>query len=667
MAFNLGAKVAIDASVTGQANLDNLNRSIKQIGNSTNDLSSGVAKATTVLKGLAAAYVIREGAQFLKGIIDTADGLRDLSQKTGVGVQALSALKTAGELNGVAFDQLQVGLKKFGVNLVEASVDGAGKAASAFKALGINVKDATGQLKPSSAVIFELADKFKNLQDGPYKAALAVRIFGKSGSDLIPILNEGSEALRKYGLAISDDFANRADQFNDSLTILGVQIKNLAITGLSTLLPTLQEIAASFLKLTASGPDTIGFFDALGEGIRLLAILANAAVQGFLQMVDVFKTGGATAIDYLKTVSAQAKAVLTGNFNEAGRLRDEFAARTDKADEAYMLRTIGRANKISTYTASLTKNSLLFGKGTDAEIRARQAEATAPTPRKKGAGVIDPNSLDLKAASQEEAGKKAADKRIIQINAETAALGQSDIQKKKTLELAKLEESGLKKNSAAYAEYSRKVLDAIDAQERHRKELQNDPFEGAKRALREYIDAASDLATQTQGVVALSLKGLEDQFVEFFTKGSFQWKQFANTIIAEIVRIAVKRAIIAPLAGLAASAFGFADGGVMTSRGPLELKSYASGGIASSPQLALFGEGRQPEAFVPLPDGRRIPVAMQGGGSGGSTNVSVTVNMQTGAQDTSASDARSQDLGKAVSQAVVAELIKQKRPGGLIK
>lgn len=56
--------------------------------------------------------------------------------------------------------------------------------------------------------------------------------------------------------------------------------------------------------------------------------------------------------------------------------------------------------------------------------------------------------------------------------------------------------------------------------------------------------------------------------------------------------------------------FGFASGGVMTSRGPLPLTAYASGGVANSPQLALFGEGRMPEAYVPLPDGRSIPVSL---------------------------------------------------------
>jgi tape measure domain-containing protein len=58
--------------------------------------------------------------------------------------------------------------------------------------------------------------------------------------------------------------------------------------------------------------------------------------------------------------------------------------------------------------------------------------------------------------------------------------------------------------------------------------------------------------------------------------------------------------------------FKFANGGVMTGAGAAPLKRYAAGGIANRPQLALYGEGSKPEAYVPLPDGRRIPVALQG-------------------------------------------------------
>lgn len=94
--------------------------------------------------------------------------------------------------------------------------------------------------------------------------------------------------------------------------------------------------------------------------------------------------------------------------------------------------------------------------------------------------------------------------------------------------------------------------------------------------------------------------------------------RLADSIMNKVIDSVVSSAFGAASKGGIASLFGFATGGVMTSNGPLPLHSYATGGIASSPQLALFGEGRGPEAFVPLPDGKRIPVAMSGSSSGGS-------------------------------------------------
>ena len=55
----------------------------------------------------------------------------------------------------------------------------------------------------------------------------------------------------------------------------------------------------------------------------------------------------------------------------------------------------------------------------------------------------------------------------------------------------------------------------------------------------------------------------------------------------------------------------FANGGIMSKYGAMPLKKYANGGIAHKPQVALFGEGDTPEAYVPLPDGRTIPVTLE--------------------------------------------------------
>jgi len=117
----------------------------------------------------------------------------------------------------------------------------------------------------------------------------------------------------------------------------------------------------------------------------------------------------------------------------------------------------------------------------------------------------------------------------------------------------------------------------------------------------------------------------------------------------------------------------FAKGGVMTAGGPLDLKAYAKGGVANSPQLALFGEGSMNEAFVPLPDGRSIPVTIrsEGGGDAGAqtVNISIVVNNEKGTENqASQGDERGvwMKVADRVKGVVREELMVQQRPGGLL-
>lgn len=115
----------------------------------------------------------------------------------------------------------------------------------------------------------------------------------------------------------------------------------------------------------------------------------------------------------------------------------------------------------------------------------------------------------------------------------------------------------------------------------------------------------------------------------------------------------------------------FAKGGIMSSMGEVALKRYATGGIANSPQMALYGEGSMPEAYVPLPDGRSIPVTMDGGGT--TNNVTVIVNYDGGSggetrqQNSSvASEQGVREFSQMISNKVKEELLNQTRPGGML-
>lgn len=124
----------------------------------------------------------------------------------------------------------------------------------------------------------------------------------------------------------------------------------------------------------------------------------------------------------------------------------------------------------------------------------------------------------------------------------------------------------------------------------------------------------------------------------------------------------------------------FAKGGVMSSNGELDLRKYASGGIANSPQLAVFGEGSMPEAYVPLPDGRSIPVSFRGNGTGesvGGNNISIVINVsntnntsaETQSSDATSAGKDSSDMAKLanrIKMLVRQEIVTQSRPGGLL-
>ena len=236
------------------------------------------------------------------------------------------------------------------------------------------------------------------------------------------------------------------------------------------------------------------------------------------------------------------------------------------------------------------------------------------------------------------------------------------------------------------------AAEAIRALKRSIDELNAaDVGQGFKNGVESFLTSIGTMSENVSQLTQNAFQGLSDGIAELVTTGKMNFNDFANSIIKDMIRIATQQLILRPILqgigglfgggggggglpgfgmdsiipglGLGNTpAFKFANGGIMTEMGSMPLKRYAAGGIANSPQLAMYGEGRMPEAYVPLPDGRRIPVAMQGGG--GATNV--VVNVDAGGTKAQGDAPRGEQLGKALSAAVQAELIKQRRPGGLL-
>ena len=154
---------------------------------------SAVSGGFAALGGVAAAAAAGIGfATQIKDAIDLADSFNKLSQKSGVAVESLSRLNYAAGLADVSTEALSTGLKKLNVS-ISAAAGGSAEKAALFKALGVSVKDAAGNVLSADKVMAQLADSFADSGDTANKAAVAVELFGKAGTDLIPLLNAGSK------------------------------------------------------------------------------------------------------------------------------------------------------------------------------------------------------------------------------------------------------------------------------------------------------------------------------------------------------------------------------------------------------------------------------------------------------------------------------------------
>lgn len=277
-----------------------------------------------------------------------------------------------------------------------------------------------------------------------------------------------------------------------------------------------------------------------------------------------------------------------------------------------------------------------------AEERARQREREKQEEEARRKAESEARRAARGAQADEDAFGRAittAQGRTRQIEEEIRLFGQYGGE----LEAARLRielETAAKKRGLDITDDMRRAIDAEVSARRAAVE-QLEAVRERQEALNQSMQYFGDLATDALSDLFIEGKSVEDVF---------------NNIAKSIANAALQAALMGqgPLAGLfglqgqngaPGGLFGAlfsglkttlsANGNIMTDKGPLELNTYANGGIARSPQISIFGEGRTPEAYVPLPDGRSIPVAMQGPPPANSNRpMQVVINNNTGAKVT---------------------------------
>lgn len=271
-------------------------------------LQSFGKRMAVVGAGLTAASAAVTGpiAFAVKQAVSSGSELVAMNQKTGASIEALSELRYAAAQADVGFEQLGNGLKFQQKNLA-AAVSGNETAAESFKKIGLSAGDLI-RMAPDQA--FErLADAINGVADPSMRTAAAIAIFGKSGSDLLPLFADGSRGIqmmrteaKALGLQVKSQDAAAAEQFGDTWNSVLLTLRDVGEEIANSIIPVLNEI------LLAVRPIIVATAAWIAEHKTLVAWLVAVAVA-------VGVAGAAiTALGFAAIGASAGISFLTGAF-----------------------------------------------------------------------------------------------------------------------------------------------------------------------------------------------------------------------------------------------------------------------------------------------------------------------------------------------------------------
>lgn len=335
-----------------------LERGLKQAEARLKAFGSSVMSVGRNVAGLGAGIT----APFLgaaKVFADAGSTLNDAAARTGMSVEALSALGHAAQQTGTDLTAVEGGVRKMQKALVAGSEENLA-AASTFAALGLSVEQL---MKLSPDQQFEaVAKAIAKIPNPTAKAGAAMQIFGKSSTVLVPMIDDlaalTSEA-KKFGLVWTGDQAKQADAFGDAMDLLRAVLSRVVSLIGSSLQPMLTDLAMNLATATKRVMDFVSTHKSLivvafkagvvitGVGAALLAIGATIATVGAgLGVLATVFTGIATAIGVMLSpvglLIVGLVAATTGfvRFSTLGQqamegLKDGFGSLLATAQEAF--------------------------------------------------------------------------------------------------------------------------------------------------------------------------------------------------------------------------------------------------------------------------------------------------------------------------------------------
>lgn len=206
------------------------------------------------------------------------DYMAKTSARTGIATDTLVQLSFVAERVGTNFDRLTNGLKRLAGHVYDAN-RGLATSEELFEDLGISIYQADGSMKSMEELLFDVSDAMAKMDDPTKKLGIAVKLFGRSGQELIPILSQGREGFKSLmkeakalGFTMSTEQGKMWEEYVDRMTDVQAAMKGVKMQIAADLAPTITNLMERVSKAIAGFSAWIREHPKLTKAVLWLAI-----------------------------------------------------------------------------------------------------------------------------------------------------------------------------------------------------------------------------------------------------------------------------------------------------------------------------------------------------------------------------------------------------------
>jgi phage-related minor tail protein len=712
MALDMNAAFRISAKVDGQQQLDRFNQSLKTAGQQGEASAGQIRNAMRTLPAQFTdiAVSLQGGMSPFTVLLQQGGQIRDQFGSVGAALRGIASLITpfsvavagaAAAVGGLAAAFVKGEAESVNFNRALAVTNNyAGQTADRFNAAARRVQESANVTAGAARELVQAV-----VASGRYGPA-SIDVVASAMGNLQRVTGLATKDVQQQFAGLSRGAADWAAEMNRTYNFLDVAqyryIRRLEEAGDKE--GAMREAAQALDRALAQREQNLG---TLERAWKAVGDAAGGAWQAMLNIgrEDTLGEQIATLERRLKNADDLRNLARSRGQNVPEESADLQAARAQLDALRETQRFQVRAADAAASRARANQQAIEDERKAEAERKKKTTERISEFDRlrqqlddqmlaTRDLGVAEKLVAEIQAGRYKELTKAQQDTLIArarEVDYAKLLKEQEDAQAKRAEEIARKRDQAANAEARQNEAAKQKWIDLIDPTNKYIRQLEEirslvnkgvlTPDQGMEAEFRvqeQISDQLDNLKTKGKDTFKELKDAVEgwgrqatDAFVNFAFGAKTSFGDLVSSILKDIARMMIQKNVTTPLFNAISGfnwggLFGFADGGIMTGAGPAPLRKYANGGIANSPQVALYGEGSTPEAFVPLPDGRTIPVTLKGAGGGGAVyNITVPVTVEGGSPQVSEQSGAGA-LGKAIAAAVRAELINQRRPGGML-